>query len=888
MRVTNRKIYSQYYNGDNFTQNLTDYNQNLAGAVQDRKKSVYTVDVQVESHANTGSGFDIRGTRITRISGSFIGDGFGIGDSFTATYYSNTILTAPYTNTITGTITSLTAQRIDFTLDSGTVIASSTGSFDIYLTSYLTSLKFFYNIIENSDPTTFSNYIDGTQMGFYAGNIGIDSGGGRSTSFVNGTFLGNNDSWKNGSLQVRYVSTTNYVQTFEIEHIFDVAPFYQDSELTNLQTVTPPSYLFGNASLKYITQYDFRRVLTDPNSSKVITDDQIQGSVGYYDESFNGFSANNMYIDNLSYNDISSGASVTVPTLNEGNLTQVFFSIKGANFTSTTRVIVKFSYLPTLLEYQDRNSDFSQNYLFDSVSTLADAQATTPLPFFILEEVEAVLVSSTEIEMQVQLTVSDPRITDISNYLITAEVAEDGGNNTFSNKTTLIVDVNTFEKSNDISGLFGVDFQDFELFDESSSSNNFTDVKGWVEDSLNLTYECWLDYSNNAFLNSLDVKIVAYNPTTLNYFDLETINVPLSGTIVGGRQIFNTDIARGFNFPTKGDYNIIKLVNNRTLSGKEYYEGMISLKVNWQDWLPLPNADTVFYDASKLNNGLNKNSSNYSLKNGYEIRTFIEANVTETTSGIDTVYIDSSPSIDIYNYDLDDNVTPLWSGVLETFDTNGTNLGGALLDTGNTTIRATFNTTGTLGSANDYKVFISLNPSNSTDKNSIEIFYTTISIVGTDLIAETTVNNNNFNVGTNYDISSRLIDKSKGGTVCANTVTLTNQGFSGNLTTFSIATDAPSSTTVTIQVKQDNGTLRETLTGVQGDDISLFTSDFSNTNASVIPFLTGIIDDNELITFDSVPYTQAVNWWYTQNSSDIVVLDFSILCSSDSVRLITL
>ena len=42
--------------------------------------------------------------------------------------------------------------------------------------------------------------------------------------------------------------------------------------------------------------------------------------------------------------------------------------------------------------------------------------------------------------------------------------------------------------------------------------------------------------------------------------------------------------------------------------------------MNWQFWLSLPNADTIFIDATDTHRGLNNRASNYSLKEGWSIR----------------------------------------------------------------------------------------------------------------------------------------------------------------------------------------------------------------------------------------------------------------------------
>ena len=81
------------------------------------------------------------------------------------------------------------------------------------------------------------------------------------------------------------------VQQFQIEHIFKIAPFYRDGELDSVKGEdVPPLDLFnGDMSLKYVFQTEFRTVLSNPNTSFISDYDTQLGSVGYFDESFNGF-----------------------------------------------------------------------------------------------------------------------------------------------------------------------------------------------------------------------------------------------------------------------------------------------------------------------------------------------------------------------------------------------------------------------------------------------------------------------------------------------------------------------------------------------------------------------------------------------------------------------
>ena len=122
----------------------------------------------------------------------------------------------------------------------------------------------------------------------------------------------------------------------------------------------------------------------------------------------------------------------------------------------------------------------------------------------------------------------------------------------------------------------------------------------------------------------------------------------------------------------------------------EAYPGQFGIKIPWQYWLPLPSAPDVFFDDTKPNNGQNLNSSNYSEKEGFEVKVAIVARVRK--DGIDTIYEHKSQPIVVSFYQEEPPPVDSWeSCAIETFNDQGDSLGGGILLNGETTtIKATF------------------------------------------------------------------------------------------------------------------------------------------------------------------------------------------------------
>ena len=871
MQVINKKFYSKYYNDTDFATGPTDFNNNLAGSVMEEKKVVTTVNINVETSYASSSGnslsLDNSVNTITLLFGNFINDGFRAGDivsisgSNSGGGYSLALFQAR--------ILSLTATSIVWVYDSGTA-PTSTGSvnnFAIQLKSDLTSFLLDYGVIENNDATSFLSSLDGvTNQGFYGSGINH-----ATSAWLNLTPLGQstNKSWINGSSRVKFVARlgVNFeVQQFEIEHTF-LIPYYLDGELTNLQTGVAPADLLSSNSYKYIADYKFRIGLSDASSERVVTEDLTPGSVGYFNESYNGFN-NNFSVSGLSYTD---AALNPVSKIVEGAVTKVNFNVDSSisSFSLSSNIGCYVSFLPSVSQYTNPSADLGSNFMYENVHVSDGVQASNT----IIQAISTNYVNATKMGVSMDVIFTDARLTDTDHYLIAVEVATDGGNNASSDRVMLVAALDTFDKSADVPNLFDVDRLEFEMYDKAVGTKGYTDVKGWVEDTINVDFDCYLDLNLNAYLNDINLKIVAFNPVTLQEFNLENIQIANSGFLVGGTQQYNVNTARGFNAPV-GDFNNIKFNNGSLVGTKQYYNGNVSIKLNWQDWSSLPGADSIFYDASKLHNGLNNNSSNYSLKNGYEIRVFVDANVKETVLGLDTNYIVSSPTVKVYDYDLDDNLTPEYSGSIATFDILGNNLSGAVLNTGNTDVIATYNSTVTLRPLTDYYAIISLEPVNSTSKNTIKINNATLSLVGSTILAKYTVPSTFVTPGVDYKISSRLFCEPLPPSPFARLLTQSFTGGTGGAFAFNCelkeiddSTALPSGSAVTFTLK-DGATVLESIEGVVGNNINTFTAVLGSPSpaSSITLYASGIVTDGGSISFNKRFWADANNLNYNNGS----------------------
>jgi hypothetical protein len=162
------------------------------------------------------------------------------------------------------------------------------------------------------------------------------------------------NSWKDGgSAVVNYDSTLTqsgeFAQIFQIEHIFTILPYYLDSELTNLQNKVPPALFNSSNTLKYVIDAELTESLSNPNTAKNVVIDYVGGSVGWFEENYNGF-ANQYSFTNLSY----LVGSTPINEIDAKNQTDINFILESTDntFTIDSRVSIGISWLPISSQYQ--------------------------------------------------------------------------------------------------------------------------------------------------------------------------------------------------------------------------------------------------------------------------------------------------------------------------------------------------------------------------------------------------------------------------------------------------------------------------------------------------------------------------------------------------------
>jgi hypothetical protein len=312
----------------------------------------------------------------------------------------------------------------------------------------LTSLIYGFGIIGKGETYNNRSKVSGNEQKYYFTSLAV--GGGAQTGIAKGTF---ND-WVSGSATCeRLANADAYTQVFEISHIVRVLPYYTDGQITNLQdNILPDLFL---TELKYAFDVDFRTVLSNPNKSIKAIYDNVLGSVGWFNQNFNGFD-NQYLIESIAYEDSALATSTDGLQISSKTKATITVARAGGVISVGQRAGVFVSYLPSQNEYQNTATTLAENFILDSLyhnEGTAAKVGTGVIKSLTSSIVSDKLVIVAEFEYT---TAQQLRLTTASNYLLVVQIADSALSSGNSNRVNLIADVNSYQKGAFIEGLFDI------------------------------------------------------------------------------------------------------------------------------------------------------------------------------------------------------------------------------------------------------------------------------------------------------------------------------------------------------------------------------------------------------------------------------------------------
>ncbi len=719
IRVTDQKFFYQLRNGDSFTDNTSDFTVHLKGNLLERVKAVFTVEVNWYTYLqNYNLLYDANAQtlRIELGGKDFYAEGFSVGDLVK--------LSGESTFSLTGTIGSITNGEINLTNVALTGSLPSSYLVGIEPTAVLsgltdkTAIKYKFGLIENNEALNTLSKLTNTDQIYLIDGIDHSS----PNTFSNGESFGNNKAWVTGSAQASFVGrkqgkdynqpdTDTSVQVFTIEHEFIINPFYRDGDLDSISgDEVPPLDIFnGDKSLKYVFDAEFRTEINNPNTALSTEYDTQLGSVGYFDESYNGFKSD-FNVDDLQYQ-INGNSANQIETSEGTDVTYTIFSPSG-NFVNGGYIVLGHSSIIESDEYSNSSKEFSELWNDEKIRVQIGSGSVSSGVFI---NAQANFLGSFRVDVSFRINLANRVTEEGQNYILYYQAENSNLPPDQSKKVTGLVDLNQYTKNTDIDGLWVL--QKFEQYPhaepyEKGVTSGFTNSSGFNETGY------FLDASflkfNPAELSALTFEYNIFNTVTNESFTLRSYDFDLSVSfLAGGTQQIEVNETRGYILKDDDLFNSVKIetgVNNGSLTE---YSIQIGYKTPWEKWLEFKKAPKEFFDKNKSLNGFNQKASNY-FDNiaDFELRAMLRADV--VLNGITTQYLTSSESLKVYDYDTDDQTPDAYTCEINTYNIDGEVLQNNIIEKDFTRLRALFTptvppvfstTVDMTEVANDYKRF---------------------------------------------------------------------------------------------------------------------------------------------------------------------------------------
>lgn len=719
--VKSQKYFNQLTNGTDFTSNTSDFTTYLQGNAGGKYKAEIEVRIAWWTTTNESSWY-IQDNFIRRSDKSFADDGFSVGDTVTGETFDTTTIT--FSETVTAIYEEAGLYYIEF---GSSLTGTGFESEDAYMkgTNTLTDINYKFGLIQNSQ-TTFSAFsaIDG--------NIQEYNLTGATATAQSMVAAGTAKTWQNGSVSVKtngtetvYTENTKAdgsgsvqsvtAQLFVIEHEFILLPYYLDGEQSNIENLQAPSTWSSGNALKYMFEFTAANTLNDPNTYKTAQNLGVTGNTGWLNESFNG-GQNRYEVTSVAYTDKLTSASVD--GLQVDRATTVTCTVTGVNFEVGGSVSVMHSKLPEFDEYRGgsvNGQTYETNFIYEALRAAMDGSIETG---DIIENLDVNVSSPTSLNVVFDINYNATEQSLINaeetEYFLSLLIQDHDLAVTASNQVMLKLDSAFHAKGqygDDINGL--LTFDNLEVYehdeDYTAIADGHSSIEAYVQDKVlsKVTFTMNWAGTKQPKVNKVTGMIVVENTNTGEYFTLQkesfiTTNMPVVQVHPfnnGKGQVFDLNTTRGFQLSDGNEFNFVKITNNDYATDQITYDLLFAFAFNWQDYTALATANTVFFDTTEENNGLNLNTSHYyenpNTTDTWTPKMYFDFDVTDTAgdAGNLTTYRYKSASMGAYWYDTDSVSPSTWSVVKQLRNQADTDTGAVILTEEDTKVFFQFTST---------------------------------------------------------------------------------------------------------------------------------------------------------------------------------------------------
>lgn len=622
----------------------TDY---LMGYVGDKIQCTidFYVKVSSENISVILSETSYRNTIRRTDSGSFLIDGFRIGDTITTTGTgadSGNFTIADVSDkiiTVTGTFTTITTYFSAF----------------VYRTTTIKASEYFYNLIENDAPDSFVSLVDNQTQQRYTSQPTVASGSTATYSIAS-----NSKSWAvdlNGfGVTITGLGVVDYKHQFRITQTFLITPVALYSQITNLTDGIPPApeYWQDRKCLRHVAKIIMKTEITSPEIVDVTTFSR-KGNTGWFDEFLNGESPT-YSLSSIAY----SVGGVTKSSIDYLNSTTATINLTSANGTFTTgqTAVVHIIYLPKSdSDFVNVTTKYREVFAYDralvtggggsavgiNLGTTYSQIQTASLTYNSTTSVTVTCAINCATALETRFGLKS--LSDLNYFIFVTVQGTTVTSSTTTDRVAVKGDVNSYFTNKDDSTLFTI--TPAVSFTDAFGNNIGNAVRGRSGDIVKAVIPFTVKNTGTQLLESIGIRIQGQTTGATDAFTLEETTFDTSSYCLDdGIQMIDISQSKNYQLPVGSTLNEITVVRNSALdtATKRGYLFTYPFKLRYETWRTLSNADCDFGDATQ-------DWSVITNKSGWQIKAIVTASVYDSTTDWTTdfeqnceVTVSSSPT----------------------------------------------------------------------------------------------------------------------------------------------------------------------------------------------------------------------------------------------------
>lgn len=445
---------------------------------------------------------------------------------------------------------------------------------------------------------------------------------------------------KNESFQS---TSDDYKKYYEIELEYMISSLFEN--ISNLQDLEWPAYLGGDGSLTDNFDIKFFPKWNNPNTliKNDLSHTERLGNTGWFNENFNEL-LNNFVVESVEYFDTNGNPATALDYYSQ---TKVNIVVSGVtNVTTDTECGYGFAWIPKYdTDYKNLDTPFYRNIFTNTGNNLDGFKVGTfnAGPYYgngingiaiDSKNVKFTDLGAGKIGFEIILMPNsnfygefDQKGVDDRNYILWLSIADSTLIRNFSNRVSLLVDLNTMVKSVPPAGPFADLQNSFIEHPFLETTQGVAELDGFVQDDVLCKIPFQINYLTQT-IKKIRFGVEAFNPSNstskiLEKYDINTTVFPLNNS---GIPQINVDTIRGFKLESGNNKNWIKI--NRELSldttSKAGYLAFYAFKIRYEDWIQMLGVPADFFDSTELNNGFNNDWYHYFETIGWKINFYVE------------------------------------------------------------------------------------------------------------------------------------------------------------------------------------------------------------------------------------------------------------------------